>query len=209
MLPGGFLGSIVVSIPACHAGDRGSNPRRGEFLFYFLQYSARLKSRTEKRYFVSVLFVTSPPPREWHTKKSIEETIRDNSNVFGNIQSVKNLNIWIDWPCFEQTAVLVFHVEAWLHFASECSAGLHHLKCVERLIQSSEFWSLHLTCHLWRPGVDSRQVGKLPLRNSCWLHFQRKRSNKLLIKRELLFGSSTISDQRTFSREFFFNEWNI
>ena len=24
------LGSIVVSIPACHAGDRGSIPRRGE-----------------------------------------------------------------------------------------------------------------------------------------------------------------------------------
>ena len=26
-----FLGSIVVSIPACHAGDRGSIPRLGEF----------------------------------------------------------------------------------------------------------------------------------------------------------------------------------
>ena len=25
-----FLGSIVVSIPACHAGDRGSIPCRGE-----------------------------------------------------------------------------------------------------------------------------------------------------------------------------------
>ena len=25
----GILGSIVVSIPACHAGDRGSIPRRG------------------------------------------------------------------------------------------------------------------------------------------------------------------------------------
>ena len=32
----------------------------------------------------------------------------------------------IDWLCFEQTAGLVFHVEAYLHFASECSAGLHH-----------------------------------------------------------------------------------
>ena len=31
-----FLGSIVVSIPACHAGDRGSIPRRGEFFFFFL-----------------------------------------------------------------------------------------------------------------------------------------------------------------------------
>ena len=28
--------SIVVSIPACHAGDRGSIPRRGAF-FYFLE----------------------------------------------------------------------------------------------------------------------------------------------------------------------------
>ena len=26
-----ILVSIVVSIPACHAGDRGSIPRRGEF----------------------------------------------------------------------------------------------------------------------------------------------------------------------------------
>ena len=30
-----ILGSIVVSIPACHAGDRGSIPRRGEYLFFF------------------------------------------------------------------------------------------------------------------------------------------------------------------------------
>jgi hypothetical protein len=27
-----FLDSIVVSIPACHAGDRGSIPRRGDLL---------------------------------------------------------------------------------------------------------------------------------------------------------------------------------
>ena len=27
-----FLGSIVVSIPACHVGDRGSIPRRGEII---------------------------------------------------------------------------------------------------------------------------------------------------------------------------------
>ncbi len=32
-----ILDSIVVSIPACHAGGRGSIPRRGEiFLIYFL-----------------------------------------------------------------------------------------------------------------------------------------------------------------------------
>ena len=29
------LGSIVVSIPACHAGDRGSIPRQGEIFFHF------------------------------------------------------------------------------------------------------------------------------------------------------------------------------
>jgi hypothetical protein len=28
-----ILDSIVVSIPACHAGGRGSIPRRGEFFF--------------------------------------------------------------------------------------------------------------------------------------------------------------------------------
>ena len=28
-----ILGSIVVSIPACHAGDRGSIPRRGGLVF--------------------------------------------------------------------------------------------------------------------------------------------------------------------------------
>ena len=27
------LDSIVVSIPACHAGDRGSIPRRGDYFF--------------------------------------------------------------------------------------------------------------------------------------------------------------------------------
>ena len=33
------LGSIVVSIPACHAGDRGSIPRRGgEDSFSFIYY---------------------------------------------------------------------------------------------------------------------------------------------------------------------------
>ena len=31
-----FLDSIAVSIPACHAGDRGSTPRRGELNFTFI-----------------------------------------------------------------------------------------------------------------------------------------------------------------------------
>ena len=30
-----ILGSIVVSIPACHAGDRGSIPRRGGCFVYY------------------------------------------------------------------------------------------------------------------------------------------------------------------------------
>ena len=32
------LDSIVVSIPACHAGGRGSIPRRGEFFFQLLTF---------------------------------------------------------------------------------------------------------------------------------------------------------------------------
>ena len=32
-LHAGVLGSIVVGIPACHAGDRGSIPRRGDAFF--------------------------------------------------------------------------------------------------------------------------------------------------------------------------------
>ena len=36
----GILGSIVVRIPACHAGDRGSIPRRGErFIIFFFSTS--------------------------------------------------------------------------------------------------------------------------------------------------------------------------
>ena len=31
-----ILDSIVVSIPACHAGDRGSIPRRGGEILYFV-----------------------------------------------------------------------------------------------------------------------------------------------------------------------------
>ena len=33
-----ILGSIVVSIPACHAGDRGSIPRRGGCQIFFSSY---------------------------------------------------------------------------------------------------------------------------------------------------------------------------
>ena len=40
-----FLGSIVVSIPACHAGDRGSIPRRGDRLFYLVNAHAQTRYR--------------------------------------------------------------------------------------------------------------------------------------------------------------------
>ena len=36
MMMSRVLGSIVVSIPACHAGDRGSIPRRGGAESFFL-----------------------------------------------------------------------------------------------------------------------------------------------------------------------------
>ena len=35
--------SIVVSIPACHAGDRGSIPRRGAFFLFFVIIFIRQK----------------------------------------------------------------------------------------------------------------------------------------------------------------------
>jgi hypothetical protein len=34
LISGQVLDSIVVSIPACHAGDRGSIPRRGDAAFF-------------------------------------------------------------------------------------------------------------------------------------------------------------------------------
>ena len=45
-----ILGSIVVSIPACHAGDRGSIPRRGEtFSFVILSCFSSIKADDTKR----------------------------------------------------------------------------------------------------------------------------------------------------------------
>ena len=47
-----FLGSIVVSIPACHAADRGSIPRRGEIpsllLFLAILNNRKLLNLSEK-----------------------------------------------------------------------------------------------------------------------------------------------------------------
>ena len=45
--------SIVVSIPACHAGDRGSIPRRGAFFyFYFGKKSTQIVSN---KYLIRIL----------------------------------------------------------------------------------------------------------------------------------------------------------
>ena len=38
----GIRVSIVVSIPACHAGDRGSIPRHGDFFLYLTFYQPLL-----------------------------------------------------------------------------------------------------------------------------------------------------------------------
>ena len=44
-----FLDSIVVSIPACHAGDRGSIPRRGEESFFaFAPFFSPLHTATNR-----------------------------------------------------------------------------------------------------------------------------------------------------------------
>ena len=50
-----FRGSIVVSIPACHAGDRGSIPRHG-VLFYQLSLRGRpgFDSSPQSSFFLSV-----------------------------------------------------------------------------------------------------------------------------------------------------------
>ena len=50
------LGSIVVSIPACHAGDRGSIPRRGgedsfSFIYYYYFFFPFFSSRVRESEF--------------------------------------------------------------------------------------------------------------------------------------------------------------
>ena len=46
-----ILDSIVVSIPACHAGDRGSIPRRGDILSNLKKYSSKAELFTHLNYF--------------------------------------------------------------------------------------------------------------------------------------------------------------
>ena len=46
-----ILVSIVVSIPACHAGDRGSIPRRGG-IFLKLQRDLNIQNITKNLFFV-------------------------------------------------------------------------------------------------------------------------------------------------------------
>ena len=51
-----FLVSIVVSIPACHAGDRGSIPRRGELFCYGHNGTYQCKKFFFSTFYFSVLF---------------------------------------------------------------------------------------------------------------------------------------------------------
>ena len=47
MVPSSVLDSIVVSIPACHAGDRGSIPRRGDYFLHAYFRELHVKSLSE------------------------------------------------------------------------------------------------------------------------------------------------------------------
>ena len=77
-----FLGSTVVSFPACHAGDRGSIPRRGDFCF--LTYLINT--------FLSVRILVSYGPQIGKNKDGIKKTkilirqgrIRITKNTTGN-----------------------------------------------------------------------------------------------------------------------------
>ena len=53
-----ILGSIVVSISACHAEDRGSIPRRGEVFFYGEKRQKAVKDRSS----ISLLPFPLPHP---------------------------------------------------------------------------------------------------------------------------------------------------
>ena len=48
-----ILVSIVVSIPACHAGDRGSIPRRGDSFFAFNAKFREILSNIEFKHIFS------------------------------------------------------------------------------------------------------------------------------------------------------------
>ena len=49
-----LLVSIVVSIPACHAGDRGSIPRRGGYIF-LLRCTIRLDRERMRGHYLRVI----------------------------------------------------------------------------------------------------------------------------------------------------------
>ena len=58
------LGSIVVSIPACHAGDRGSIPRRGGmkifcFILRYLRWVGRFLKVKKKRLIFNLIEIQS------------------------------------------------------------------------------------------------------------------------------------------------------
>ena len=60
----GIRGSIVVSIPACHAGDRGSIPRHGDFFLH--RHDQPGKDRKTGN-FGSINFVFLSTKKLWRT----------------------------------------------------------------------------------------------------------------------------------------------
>ena len=68
------LGSIVVSIPACHAGDRGSIPRRGG---YFCDI------------FLAAILYVDHYKKSWYLKSIIEKKKVEKNKA----------RLWISFPC--------------------------------------------------------------------------------------------------------------
>ena len=84
-----LLVSIVVSIPACHAGDRGSIPRRGgikEFFFFFFPCRVHVsiskaivkESQHQGLYFKTVLCLLSMSATQYVHFQALEIKIKIN-----------------------------------------------------------------------------------------------------------------------------------
>ena len=92
-----FLGSIVQSIPACHAGARNSIPRRGEIcrcngaIFWFkrnLNELSNIRKRNCKFGYQSYWFTFEIEPSDHHWRALIY--LSDDSKVLTS----KNLDFW-------------------------------------------------------------------------------------------------------------------
>ena len=89
-----ILGSIVVSIPACHAGDRGSIPRRGGtcFLFFLTSFFCQFyivilgKLLKQKMYRVikllKISIINQYRQRDHYQDKVIKPEMKSNKNIW-------------------------------------------------------------------------------------------------------------------------------